>query len=163
MNVATLLKAKGDRVIRVSPETPVVVAIDRMKHNAIGALVVSANGRELQGLLSERDILQGLSKHGSKLLDLRVCDVMSQPAATCSPEDSLKHVMRQMTSKRIHHIPVLDPHCLRGIISIGDVVKYFLEEMELEVNVLCDLLAASGPDSSRFASTLARTLSSFGD
>lgn len=144
MDVVTLLKAKGARIVAVDPETPITVAIERMKRETIGALVVSATGRELLGLLSERDVLHGLAKHGEDLLNLRVRDVMSQPAATCSPNDSLKRAMRLMTTKRARHIPVLDPNCLCGIISIGDVVKYLLEEVELEVNVLRDLCAASG-------------------
>lgn len=153
MNMATLLKVKGNWVVTVQPEAPLAAAVHRMRHDAIGALVVSTNGRNLLGLLSERDILHGLAEHEAHLLDLRVRDVMSQPTATCSPDDSLKHAMRLMTSKRLRHIPILDPQCLCGIVSIGDVVKYLLEEMELEVNVLRDLCAASGfgsPEPRRF-------------
>lgn len=151
MNIAAILKSKGNGVVTAEPDTPIAVAVERMKRDAIGALLISTDGRNLLGLLSERDVLHGLAKHGAGLVKLRVRDIMSEPEAVCSPDDSLKRVMQTMTTKRARQLPVLDPQCLCGIVSIGDVVKYLLEEVDLEINVLRDLCAASGLGSSRSA------------
>ena len=144
MNVAAILKSKGNQLLAAEPDTPIAVAVERMKRETIGALLISTDGRNLLGLLSERDILRGLATHGGDLVKLKVRDVMGQPEAICSPDDSLKRAMQMMTTKRARHLPVLDPSCLCGIVSIGDVVKYLLEEVDLEINVLRDLCAASG-------------------
>lgn len=151
MSIAAILKSKGNGVITAEPDTRIAVAVERMKRDAIGALLISTDGRNLLGLLSERDILHGLVKHGAGLVKLRVCDIMREPEAVCSPDDSLKRAMQTMTTKRARQLPVLDPQCLCGIVSIGDVVKYLLEEVDLEINVLRDLCAASGPGSPRSA------------
>lgn len=151
MNVAAILKSKGNQLLTAEPDTPIAVAVEQMKRETIGALLISTDGRNLLGLLSERDILHGLATHDADLVKLKVRDIMGQPEATCSPDDGLKRAMQLMTTKRARHLPVLDSHCLCGIVSIGDVVKYLLDEMDLEVNVLRDLCAASGLGSPRTA------------
>ncbi|MDT7531202.1 CBS domain-containing protein [Sphingopyxis sp. SE2] len=143
MNVAAILKLKGNQLFTAEPDTRVVAAAERMKRETIGALLISTDGLNLLGLLSERDILYGLAKHGPELTKLKVREIMGQPEATCSPDDGLKRVMQMMTTKRARHLPVLDAHCLCGVVSIGDVVKYLLQEVDLEINVLRDLCAAS--------------------
>jgi len=139
MNVATLLKAKGNRVVTTHGESTIQTLTHRMTLERIGALVVTSPGDErIIGIISERDVVRGLSEHGVAVLKMRVSDLMTRSVKTCRPQDGIKHVMAVMTRGRIRHLPVVDGSGLGGMISIGDVVKYRLEEMELEVNVLRD-------------------------
>ncbi|MDQ3979634.1 MAG: CBS domain-containing protein [Actinomycetota bacterium] len=143
MKVESILKAKGPEVETTTPDTQVRLVVHRLSALGIGALVVSPDGRTLLGTISERDIVRGLNKHGAALLDLSVSDVMSRRAPTCSPNDLLQDVMADMTRTRHRHVPVLDEAgVLCGIVSIGDLVKHRLEEMELETNVLRDAYIA---------------------
>ncbi len=139
MNVQGLLKAKGDRVVTTYPVMTIQTIIRRMTLEKIGAVVVVdlANGR-IVGIISERDITRALSENGPELLKMRVAKVMTRSVKTCTPQDNVKHVMAVMTRSRIRHLPVIDDGRLCGIISIGDVVKNRLEEMELEVNIMRD-------------------------
>ena len=143
MKVETILKAKGGHVVTVQPNATVGTAIRRLKLERIGALVVSQNGVELQGMISERDIVLGLAEHGGGLRDLQVADLMTREVRTCTPQDSIKHVMGEMTRSRVRHLPVLEHGKLVGIVSIGDVVKNRLEEVELEASVLRDAYIAA--------------------
>lgn len=143
MRVEAILKAKGRRVETTTPEADLRLVVHKLSSLGIGALVVSADGRTANGTISERDIVRGLSKHGGSLLDLRARDVMSRNPPTCSPNDLLQHVMAQMTRTRHRHVPVVDENGeLCGIVSIGDVVKHRLDEMELETSVLRDAYIA---------------------
>ena len=139
MDVQGLLKVKGDRVVTTYPEATIQTIARRMTKDGIGAIVVvnPADDR-VTGIISERDIARALSEHGTELLEMRVADIMTPSVKTCTPQDSVKHVMTLMTHSRIRHIPVIDGRRLCGIISIGDVVKNRLQERELEVNVLRD-------------------------
>jgi len=143
MKVETILKAKGGHVVTVQPNATVGTAIRRLKLERIGALVVSQNGVELQGMISERDIVLGLAEHGGGLRDLQVADLMTREVRTCTPQDSIKHVMGEMTRSRVRHLPVLEHGKLVGIVSIGDVLKNRLEEVELEASVLRDAYIAA--------------------
>ncbi|MDQ3641959.1 MAG: CBS domain-containing protein [Actinomycetota bacterium] len=143
MKVESILKIKGRDVETVRPDTSVVIAMHRLAVLGIGALVVSSDGERVDGVLSERDVVQGLNKHGARLLDLPVREVMSQRVPTCAPEDSLRSVMAEMTRSRNRHLPVVAGERLVGIVSIGDVVKHRLDEMQLETNVLRDSYRAS--------------------
>jgi CBS domain-containing protein len=139
MHVAAILSAKGATVEVVGPDTPVAVAVHRMASRGIGSLVVVGPGDELLGVLSERDVVRAIDRHGDGFAGLRVRDVVSSGiSATCSVADDLSEVMRRMTLTRQRHLPVLDGSKLVGIISIGDVVKYRLDELELQTNVLRD-------------------------
>lgn len=142
MKVDTILKAKGRRVVTVRPETPLTTAIQRLKMERIGALVVSVDGETVLGILSERDIVAGLAEEGTELLGRTVGERMAREVTTCSPEDSIRQVMAKMTQGRFRHLPVVDHGRLCGIISIGDVVKNRLEEIELEATVLRDVYLA---------------------
>lgn len=138
MKVKGILEAKGHAVQTTWPDVTVGTAIRRLTTMGIGALVVSADGERVDGVISERDIVRGLNEHGEGLLNTRVADVMSQQVPVCSSGDSVKHVMEKMTRTRNRHLPVVDGGKLCGLVSIGDVVKHRLEEMELETNVLRD-------------------------
>jgi CBS domain-containing protein len=142
MHVHDLLAAKGHDVVTVGPDTSVALAVSMLRTHGIGALVVSGDGSSVDGILSERDIVRALGSRGDVLLALRVADVMTRAVTTCSPDDSVKRVMAQMTQLRVRHLPVVRDGRLVGIVSIGDVVKNRLEEMELETGVLRDAYRA---------------------
>src|SRR5207248_2350195 len=115
------------------------LVIHKLVSLGIGSLVVSADGRRVEGMISERDVVRGLNKHGVRFLDLGVADVMARNVPYCTPDDTLQNVMGVMTRTRHRHLPVLDKEGqLCGLVSIGDVVKHRLDEMELERNVLRD-------------------------
>ena len=143
MKVAHILHAKGADVEVVRPDAKVVMAVHRLRMQNVGALVVSRDGMRVEGVLSERDIVRGLARHGADLLDMSVVAVMTRSVPVCSPGDSLTTVMSQMTRTRNRHIPVVEDGQLCGIVSVGDVVKHRLEEMELEASVLRDAYLAS--------------------
>lgn len=143
MKVASILKVKGVHVETIRPETTVNTAVWELKTKRIGALVVSEDGVTVQGLISERDIIAGLAEHGPKLPGLQVSRVMTTPAATCAPADSVTALMARMTRHRVRHFPVVDGGRLCGLVSIGDVVKYRLDELEMEANILRETLMAS--------------------
>ncbi|MBI4635116.1 MAG: CBS domain-containing protein [Candidatus Rokubacteria bacterium] len=136
MKVASILKAKGATVETVPPDTTLSTAVWALRSKGIGALVVSEDGTTILGLVSERDIVHGLAEHGAKLLGMRVSQVMTGSVVTCTPEDTIQSVMARMTRHRARHIPVVEDGKLRGIVSIGDVVKQRLDALELEANVL---------------------------
>ncbi len=135
MKVASILKAKGESVT-TTPDTTISTIVWELRSKGIGALVVSQDGTTMLGLISERDIVSALAEHGAGLLGMRAAQVMSRPIVTCTPEDSITGVMAQMTRHRVRHIRVVDGERLRGIVSIGDMVKHRLDELELEANVL---------------------------
>jgi len=138
MKVEGILKAKGHDVETVGPDTAVVLAVDRLSSMQIGALVVSVDGRKVEGVVSERDVVRGLAKHGGRMLDLKVSEVMERHVPVCSPDDPIGDVMAQMTRTRNRHIPVVHNSQLYGLVSIGDLLKNRLEELELQTNVLRD-------------------------
>jgi len=138
MKVEDILRSKGSVVETIRPDAKVLVAVHRMRMQNVGALVVSRDGEKVDGVLSERDVVRGLTTHGAGLVEMSVVAVMSRSVPTCAPGDSLTSVMAQMTRTRNRHVPVVDDARLCGIVSVGDVVKHRLEEMELETNVLRD-------------------------
>ncbi len=138
MKVQHILRNKGGEVETIRPDAKVLMAVHRMRMQNVGALVVTRDEIRVEGVLSERDIVRGLARHGADLLDMSVVAVMSRNVPVCAPGDSLRSVMAQMTRTRNRHVPVVDNGRLCGIVSVGDVVKHRLEEMELETSVLRD-------------------------
>jgi CBS domain-containing protein len=136
MNVDAILKVKGDAVVTILPTASIAEAVEVLRRNRIGALVVSPNGTEPRGILSERDIVHGLSSHGVALLERRVEELMTKTVVTCGPQDRVADLMALMTERRIRHLPVLRNGKLAGLVSIGDVVKNRLDEIELETTSL---------------------------
>lgn len=143
MKVSSILKSKGTHVETVSPDATVYRAAWELKLKNIGALVVSEDAITVQGVISERDIVAGLTEHGQQLLSLPVRRVMAPATVTCAPDDTLTAVMARMTRHRARHVPVVDGGRLTGIVSIGDIVKHRLDELELETNVLRETLITS--------------------
>ena len=138
MNVEAILRRKGRSVTTVPPELPLLHVAEWLRAKNIGAVVVSTDGRHLQGIISERDIVQALAGHGEAALAMTAADLMTRAVVTCPPSESVTYLMRIMTRRRIRHIPVIEDGELAGIVSIGDVVKHRLAEVELEANVLRD-------------------------
>jgi CBS domain-containing protein len=142
MKVASILRAKGLHVETVAPDALLRNVAWNLRSRAIGALVVVDDAGSILGLLSERDIVEALAEHGTDVLTLRAAQVMRRSIRTCTPEDSITSVMAQMTRYRIRHVVVVEQDRLHGIVSIGDVVKHRLDELELETNVLRETLIA---------------------
>ena len=142
MRVSEILTAKGAAVTTVRPHETIDALTHRLRLEKIGSAVVSSDGTHIEGIISERDVVRGLAEHREALLAMSVSDLMTVSVATCTPDDSVKDVMRTMTQRRIRHLPVTEDGTLVGIVSIGDVVKNRLDDMELEANVLRDSLIA---------------------
>ncbi|MFO1067445.1 MAG: CBS domain-containing protein [Geminicoccaceae bacterium] len=138
MKVRDILAHKGRDVVTVRPDASVSTLVHRLALERIGALVVSEDGVRIQGIVSERDIIQTLAERGEDTLrpELHVADIMTRHVVTCTEDDSVKDVMGIMTRSRIRHLPVVDGGRLAGLVSIGDVVKNRVEEVELEATVL---------------------------
>lgn len=143
MNVDAILRAKGDTVTLVTPQAPIAEAIAVLRREGIGALVVSRDGTTVDGILSERDLIHGLARLGPQLLEAKVEQLMTRRVFTCAPRDSIADLMAEMTKRRIRHIPVIQDGELAGIISIGDVVKARLDEMEYETSSLRNFIAGA--------------------
>lgn len=137
MIVRTILKSKSNiEVATTVAGQKVGDAAKLLDQRRIGALVVVDEQRSLAGILSERDIVRGLSRHGVAVMDMRVGDLMTADVLTCTPDDTIDSIMGTMTSNRIRHLPVLDNGKLAGIITIGDVVKTKLDETTMQVDSL---------------------------
>ena len=136
MNVAAILKVKGSSVVTVKPDTQIAEVTRILTEKRIGAVLVSSDGRRAQGILSERDIVRSLADNGNATLDKQAQELMTARVTTCSPDDQLADLMGVMTAKRVRHLPVIEDGKITGIISIGDVVKWRVEEIEREADVL---------------------------
>ena len=115
---------------------PVSQACTRLTELGIGALVVSADGKQVDGIISERDVIRHLARAGAGILDLRVADIMISEVVTCASDDNIAHLMETMTEHRIRHLPVVEDGALIGLVSIGDVVKHRIRETEQEAEAL---------------------------
>ncbi|MBV9824521.1 MAG: CBS domain-containing protein [Alphaproteobacteria bacterium] len=141
MNVQGILQQKGDAVTTIRPDATVADAVETLDRERIGALIVSEDGEGVDGVLSERDIVMALARHGDDLLSRSVDSVMTRAVVTCEPADSVGDLMAEMTSRRIRHFPVVADGRLCGIVSIGDLVKSRLDEVEFEANSLRSFIA----------------------
>ena len=136
MRVEDILHSKGSAVSTIMSRASVETALHRLSLDNIGALVVSDSGSIPDGIISERDIVRALSAHGAEALRMEVREVMTKPVRTCPPSARLDDVMATMTNRRFRHMPVVVDGKLTGIVSIGDIVKHRLDELELEAGVL---------------------------
>ncbi|HVJ76749.1 MAG TPA: CBS domain-containing protein [Hyphomicrobium sp.] len=142
MNIASILQTKGSDILTVRPSDTVQNAAMKLRLKGVGALVVSSDGLVLNGLITERAISDGVAVHGGAVSGLHVSDLMITGVSTCRPSDSIADVARLMTRRRIRHLPVMDGHSLVGIVSVGDILKYRLDEVLLEAHVLQDVAIA---------------------
>ena len=132
MRIADILRAKGDQVATVPPQATVRDLLAALAGHNIGAVVVSPDGAVIEGIVSERDVVRRLHEHGAALLDSPVSAIMSSPVRTCAPGDAVEGLRRVMTEHRVRHLPVVDGGRLAGIVSIGDVVKSAIDQLETE-------------------------------
>jgi CBS domain-containing protein len=142
MNVATILKAKGRSVATARPDVTLQDIANRLAARKIGAIVVVGTGGRVEGIISERDIIRVVAEQGPGALALPVADVMTRDVVTCSETDTLDDVMSTMTAGRFRHIPVVVDDALVGLVSIGDVVKHHIAEVEMEASALKTYLVA---------------------
>ena len=142
MTIESILRQKGTDVATIDPEASIKRAADWLCVKNIGALVVMS-GKVVLGLLSEREIVRAFSHYGETAASMPVKEIMQYGVITVSPDESVNRVMKLMTHHRVRHMPVLRDGKLAGIISIGDVVKHRLEDLELETNVLRDAYIAA--------------------
>jgi len=143
MDVNTILRNKGRSVAMIHSAATIERAIALLRIKGIGALVVSDDGESVDGIVSERDIVDALALYGGDLLSFQVGEVMTRPAVTCSPDDSVAELMAEMTNRRIRHLPVVSNGTLCGIVSIGDLVKSRLDEIEYEAHSMRSFIAGA--------------------
>lgn len=140
MNVKTILAAKGGDVISIEPTADLSAAAKLLSKHRIGAVVICGAGGRLAGILSERDIVRAVAEHGSSALALPVGQVMTRNVITCSENDSISELMERMTERKFRHMPVLKAERLIGVISIGDVVKSRVQEIETDAAAMRDYI-----------------------
>lgn len=131
MRISDVLRNKGSAVATVTETTTVVGLLAELATHNIGAMVVVGQDGVV-GIVSERDVVRKLHEHGPDLLRLQVADIMSGVVVTCSPDDAVDDLSALMTNNRVRHVPVLDDGRLVGIVSIGDVVKNRMDELQAE-------------------------------
>jgi CBS domain-containing protein len=128
-------------VVSTRPDATIAEVASLLKARRIGAVVVTDAAGDLCGIISERDLARGLADHGADLLQMRVGELMTTAVTTCTPDDGVDKLMQKMTEGRFRHLPVIEAGRMIGIISIGDVVKHRLQELETETNLLHDYIA----------------------
>jgi CBS domain-containing protein len=142
MNIANILDRKGEDVVTIDISSHLRSAAELMMRNRIAALIVTDDGEPV-GLISEHDLVSALAGKGPHVADTQIREVITEPVLAVSPNENLKRVMAMMTRKRVRHLPVFEDSELIGIVSMGDLIKYRVEEMELESNVLRELVIAA--------------------
>jgi len=132
MRITDVLRRKGDFVVTIQPQDTVRALLDALAENKVGALVVAGAGGGVEGIVSERDVVRHLQARGAGVLEEQVSTIMTSPVHTAAPETTLDELMVLMTERRIRHVPVVVDERLTGIVSIGDVVKHRIEELQSE-------------------------------
>ncbi|MFA1547247.1 CBS domain-containing protein [Actinomadura chokoriensis] len=132
MRIRDILRRKGDTVATVRPDATVRQLLAILAEHNIGAVVVSPDGASISGIVSERDVVRRLHDRGAGLLDRPVSDIMTAEVRSCAPGDRVEDLRLTMTEHRFRHVPVVEDGRLAGIVSIGDVVKSAIDELESE-------------------------------
>ena len=140
MKLEDVIRSKGTSVVTIAPTASVAELVSLMADNNIGALVVSTDGRHIQGIVSERDVVRGLAGSGAGLLSATVADLMTGDVVVGHLEDRLEDTAHTMTQKRVRHIPIEVDGNLAAVVSIGDVVKYHIDQLTDERNHLLGYL-----------------------
>jgi CBS domain-containing protein len=136
MKLAELIKGKHSDIVKISASSKIAEAANSMTQNRIGALLVEDDAGAIVGILSERDIVRGMGPHGADLHDVEVFELMTRDVIRCSSQDTVNEAMAMMTDRRIRHLPVFDDDELVGFISIGDLVKCRIMEVQGEAEAL---------------------------
>jgi CBS domain-containing protein len=139
MLISDVLRGKGHHVVKVLETDAVHAAVRKLAEHNIGALVVEDKWMKLVGVFSERDFVNAIADHGAAALQLQVHNLMSAPVVSCRSGDRIDAALATMTMGRIRHLPVIDGDVLKGIVSIGDLVKHRLDEKALEASVLLEI------------------------
>lgn len=142
MKVEHILRSKGADVFAVRQDDSIAAAVSVLNEKNIGAVIVKGDDGKIVGILSERDVVRRLGKAGAEVMDMRVRDCMTGNPFTCAPDDSVDELMAKMTDKRIRHLPVTAGGRIVGVVSIGDVVKRKIEEIEREAAVLKEYISS---------------------
>lgn len=142
MNVAAILKGKGRAVATARPETSLQTIIEKLTAKRIGAIIIVGANGTVAGIISERDIIRAIAERGAGCLERPVSEFMTRQVVICSEADTLDQLMATMTAGRFRHIPVVEDGALVGIVSIGDVVKHHIAEVEMEASALRTYLLA---------------------
>lgn len=132
MKIRDVLRRKGDTVATVRPDATVRALLGALAEHNIGAVVVSADGTSIAGIVSERDVVRRLNERGEAVLDGPVSAIMTSEVRTCALDDTVEELRQTMTRHRFRHVPVVVDGRLAGIVSIGDVVKSAIDELETE-------------------------------
>jgi CBS domain-containing protein len=140
MTIKSILTHKGNNVVTIEPTANLAVAARLLAERRIGAVVVAGLDRRVIGILSERDIVRALAEHGAAALEQPVSQVMTRKVATCTEAETIVSIMERMTDGKFRHVPVVEEGRLVGIISIGDVVKHRIGEIEHESDALRDYI-----------------------
>jgi CBS domain-containing protein len=143
MTIKTILSTKGGDVISIEPTATLEAAIKTLGTHRIGALLVLGPDRRMIGILSERDIVRVLAEQGAAVLTKPLAQVMTRKVVTCGPTETVGTIMERMTTGKFRHVPVVEQDQVVGIISIGDVVKHRLREMEQESAALRDYIQSA--------------------
>ena len=143
MRISDVLRVKGTQVVTVTPDTKVRGLLAILAEHRIGAVVVSRDGTSVDGIASERDIVRAFAKRGAAVMSEEVTAIYTAEVLTITPQTSLEDVMRLMTEYRVRHAPVVTDGGLRGIVSIGDVVKSRIDELETERAALTDYITGT--------------------
>jgi len=143
MKVSSLLDNKNQHIISVSPDTEIGEVAEILRQHRIGAVIVLNGPDDIAGVLSERDIVRAVAEHGSPCLEFKAEQLMTKDVIRCALEDSIDRVMELMTEHRFRHLPVMDDRKLIGMISIGDVVKHKIEQVEAEAQQMRSYIATA--------------------
>lgn len=140
MTVSIILAAKGRDVITIEPGAKLAEVVRLLAEKRIGAAVILGADRRIAGIISERDIVRALAGHGAAALDEPVSHMMTRKVEACNESDTVSSIMERMTKGKFRHMPVVDEGRLVGLVSIGDIVKYRLQEMERESMAMRDYI-----------------------
>jgi len=145
MLISDVLGTKGRHVVKIHADETIESAVHKLAEHRIGALLVEDRWMKLVGIFSERDFIHAIGRDGVSALGAEVKEWMSKRVVSCRSSDRIDAVLATMTELRIRHVPVIDNGELKGIVSIGDLVKYRLDEKEMETSVLLDISRMRGP------------------
>jgi CBS domain-containing protein len=143
MLISDVLRVKGTQVITVTPDTTVRQLVAILAEHRIGAVVVSHDGIAVDGIVSERDVVQALARRGAAVMSAQVTEIYTAQVHTVTPQSPIEDIMRMMTERRVRHAPVVADGRLQGIVSIGDVVKIRLGELQAERTALTDYITGT--------------------
>lgn len=143
MTIAAVLARKGNEVVMADESMSIRDVVGLLHQRSIGAVLITNESSDVIGVLSERDVIHGLATHGPALLDMPARTIMTSPVITCRPTDSVRQVLTLITERRFRHVPVVEDGRLVGLVSIGDLVKRRIEDVEQEAEALKSYIATS--------------------